>query len=95
LIAALEPEDVVLGGGNIHQLETLPPRCRAGDNANAFLGGFHLWEHAPAPSTASEEATRPMTNALSLPSRQLWKTLRAHHEKIQPVHLRTRCCSGS
>jgi len=44
LIAALEPEDVVLGGGNVHQLDTLPPGCRAGDNANAFLGGFRLWE---------------------------------------------------
>jgi len=48
LIAALEPEDVVLGGGNVHQLDALPPGCRAGDNANAFLGGFRLWERAPA-----------------------------------------------
>ena len=46
LIAALEPEDVVLGGGNVHQLETLPLGCRAGDNANAFVGGFRLWERA-------------------------------------------------
>lgn len=44
LIAALEPDDVVLGGGNAKQLKKLPPRCRAGDNANAFLGGFRLWE---------------------------------------------------
>jgi len=44
LIAALEPDDVVLGGGNVHQLEKLPPGCRAGDNANAFVGGFRLWE---------------------------------------------------
>jgi polyphosphate glucokinase len=43
LIAALEPEDVVLGGGNVKQLKELPPGCRAGDNANAFLGGFRLW----------------------------------------------------
>lgn len=43
LIAALEPEDVVLGGGNVHHLKTLPPHCRAGDNFNAFLGGFRLW----------------------------------------------------
>jgi polyphosphate glucokinase len=47
LIAALEPEDVVLGGGNVHQLDTLPPRCRAGDNADAFVGGFRLWKRAP------------------------------------------------
>ena len=44
LIAALEPEDVVLGGGNVKQLKKLPPACRAGDNANAFLGGFRLWK---------------------------------------------------
>lgn len=46
LIAALEPEDVVLGGGNVHKLKELPPGCRAGDNANAFRGGFRLWERA-------------------------------------------------
>jgi len=40
LIAALEPEDVVLGGGNVKHLEKLPKGCRAGDNANAFLGGY-------------------------------------------------------
>lgn len=46
LIAALEPEDVVLGGGNIGKLNKLPPGCRAGNNANAFVGGFRLWEKA-------------------------------------------------
>jgi polyphosphate glucokinase len=43
LVAALEPDDVVLGGGNLKQLETLPPGCRAGDNAHAFAGGIRLW----------------------------------------------------
>ena len=37
-------DDVVLGGGNVKKLKDLPPGCRAGDNANAFLGGFRLWE---------------------------------------------------
>ena len=46
LIAALEPDDVVLGGGNIHRLTVLPPGCRAGGNDNAFLGGFRLWPEA-------------------------------------------------
>jgi polyphosphate glucokinase len=46
LIAALEPDDVVLGGGNIHKLKGLPSGCRAGDNDNAFLGGFRLWPEA-------------------------------------------------
>jgi polyphosphate glucokinase len=44
LIAALQPTDVVLGGGNVKKLKELPAGCRVGDNANAFLGGFRLWE---------------------------------------------------
>src|SRR5205085_10870429 len=44
LVAALEPDDVVLGGGNVKHLKELPPGCRAGTNANAFTGGFRLWE---------------------------------------------------
>ncbi len=35
---------VVLGGGNAKVLTTLPPRARLGDNANAFKGGFRMWE---------------------------------------------------
>ncbi|HTX53064.1 MAG TPA: ROK family protein [Candidatus Baltobacteraceae bacterium] len=66
LIAALEPEDVVLGGGNVHRLKELPPGCRFGNNDNAFLGGFRLWEAArdrnPAgpvrPRHASDERAR-------------------------------------
>jgi predicted NBD/HSP70 family sugar kinase len=44
LIDAVHPDDVVLGGGNAKKLRKLPPGCRLGDNANAFLGGFRLWE---------------------------------------------------
>jgi polyphosphate glucokinase len=43
LIAALEPDDTVIGGGNVKKLKALPPHCRAGDNANAFSGGFRMW----------------------------------------------------
>jgi polyphosphate glucokinase len=46
LTAALEPDCVVLGGGNVHNLKTLPPGCRAGDIANSFRGGFRVWEKA-------------------------------------------------
>jgi predicted NBD/HSP70 family sugar kinase len=48
LIAALHPDDVVLGGGNVKKLKTLPPGCRAGDNKNAFRGGFRMWERTEA-----------------------------------------------
>jgi len=44
LAAALEPDEVVLGGGNVKKLKELPSGSRAGDNTNAFLGGFRLWE---------------------------------------------------
>jgi polyphosphate glucokinase len=43
LAAALEPDDIVLGGGNVKRLQELPKGCRQGDNANAFVGGFRLW----------------------------------------------------
>src|SRR5215831_7947966 len=49
LIAALEPDDVVLGGGNAKELKRMPAGSRAGDNANAFLGGFRLWEKGQKP----------------------------------------------
>ncbi|HYT75728.1 MAG TPA: hypothetical protein VEL79_13320, partial [Vicinamibacterales bacterium] len=44
LAAALEVDDIVLGGGNAKKLEKLPPGCRLGNNVNAFLGGFRLWK---------------------------------------------------
>ncbi len=44
LVAAFLVDDVVLGGGNVKKLASLPEGCRAGANANAFAGGFRLWE---------------------------------------------------
>jgi polyphosphate glucokinase len=41
---ALEAEYVVLGGGNAKLVKELPLSARLGDNANAFLGGYRLWE---------------------------------------------------
>lgn len=52
LVAALQPDDVVLGGGNVNKLKELPPGCRAGDNANAFQGGFRMWEDSIKPGSA-------------------------------------------
>jgi polyphosphate glucokinase len=40
---ALEPEYVVIGGGNAREVGELPPHCRLGHNEDAFLGGFRLW----------------------------------------------------
>ena len=43
LTGALEPDYVVIGGGNVEKLDELPPGARRGDNANALKGGFRLW----------------------------------------------------
>jgi polyphosphate glucokinase len=44
LKAALVADYVVIGGGNSKKLEELPPGCRLGSNANAFTGGYRLWQ---------------------------------------------------
>jgi polyphosphate glucokinase len=53
LTAALEPDYVVLGGGNADKLAELPPNVRLGANTNAFLGAFRLWD-----PTRADLATR-------------------------------------
>ena len=49
LISAFQLDDVVIGGGNAKKLLELPKGCRTGANANAFLGGFRMWEEPVAP----------------------------------------------
>jgi polyphosphate glucokinase len=63
LVGALEPDDVVLGGGNTKKLKELPPLCRAGDNADAFKGGFRMWEDTlpgdePRPGKLAKRSSR-------------------------------------
>jgi glucose-6-phosphate isomerase len=102
-IEAFVAEDVVLGGGNVKYLKQLPPGCRAGDNANAFLGGFRLWEDvgsrkpfAPAKTRSSEvllgtqnETNTNMTAGIqSVTARPGWKALQSHYEKVRQLHLR-------
>ena len=45
LKAALEADEVVIGGGNAKLLKRLPRGARLGNNANAFLGGYRLWKN--------------------------------------------------
>lgn len=44
LADALQPDDIVLGGGNSKLLTEIPEGCRLGSNQNAFKGGFRMWE---------------------------------------------------
>jgi len=60
LVAALEPDDVVIGGGNVKLLKEMPSGARAGNNADAFRGGFRLWRSAgPLHSMESRGRVRP------------------------------------
>lgn len=43
LKAATLPDYIVIGGGNVDELDRLPDDCRRGGNANAFEGGFRMW----------------------------------------------------
>lgn len=56
---ALQAEDVVLGGGNAKLLKALPPDSRLVTNANAFVGGFRLWDQeAPRALQAEKRPAR-------------------------------------
>jgi hypothetical protein len=50
---AFQVDEVVLGGGNVKLLKSLPPGCRPGSNANAFDGGFRLWRGREPVGTAA------------------------------------------
>lgn len=41
---ALQPDYVVLGGGNAKKLRSLPKKSFLGDNENARTGGLRLWQ---------------------------------------------------
>jgi len=64
LARALDPTDIVIGGGNVRLLDAMPPGCRHGDNTHAFIGGFRLWEDsgdakAGAPVDVPKQAAEP------------------------------------
>ena len=73
LVAALEPDDVVLGGGNVQKLKKLPADCRAGDNANAFLGGFRLWQELHDPKNRAGAKPRSIKRGAAQFSRKAKK----------------------
>ncbi len=63
LQAALEPDYVVIGGGNAKKLKKLPKGTELGDNANAFRGGFRLWKGEQAKIPARAKKTNSSANS--------------------------------
>jgi predicted NBD/HSP70 family sugar kinase len=45
---ALQPDYVMLGGGNVRKLKSLPPHSRRGNNRFSFRGGVRLWDEPPS-----------------------------------------------
>jgi glucose-6-phosphate isomerase len=101
LKTAMEADYVVLGGGNVKKLKELPPGCRAGENANAFRGGFRLWEKSSKIACAEsdsmpivgesnmQKASESMaTNRPALTRRPAWQALQNHYRQIHESHLR-------
>ena len=58
LAAATEPDYVVIGGGGVDKLDELPANCRRGDNRDAFLGGFRLWDDEWKAASGAPPAAR-------------------------------------
>ncbi len=83
LIAALEPDDVVLGGGNVRKLKELPRGCRAGNNANAFLGGFRLWEQADDGRLASSSVANGIPQ---IKGARTWQRRYSQAAKARPTN---------
>jgi polyphosphate glucokinase len=54
---AMEPDYIVLGGGEVKQLDELPPNCTRGSNENAFVGAFRLWDQSSTDASAAGSAS--------------------------------------
>jgi polyphosphate glucokinase len=65
---ALQPDYIVLGGGNAKLLKELPPEARLGDNANAFIGGFRLWGNSTSPLVLTGAELRKEPNPVAAPA---------------------------
>ena len=98
LIAALEPDDVVLGGGNVKKLKELPPGCRRATTPMRSWEDFACGKKARSSSQdlvarqtrmqAPMTEEQPETHASRRPAiaplteRPAWKALEAHHQEV-------------
>jgi len=91
LSAALIPDDIVIGGGNVRHIEQMPPLCRAGDNEHAFAGGFRMWAAAAKPAVkprakpAARPAAKPSVKAASARKAAARKSPIRHRGATKPA----------
>ncbi|MDA1007638.1 MAG: ROK family protein [Planctomycetota bacterium] len=53
--AAIQVDEVVIGGGNVRLIDPLPDGCRRGQNILAFEGGFRVWREPWVNALDSQE----------------------------------------
>jgi len=63
---ALQPDYIVLGGGNAKLIKELPPDVQLGDNANAFIGGFRMWDDVAGSAPGSDGAATPYAERVEM-----------------------------
>jgi len=68
---AVQATDLVLGGGNVEKLKVLPDDARRVKNANAFVGGFGLWD-----GKSSGQTSRAPVTARAADGKRLRRTSR-------------------
>lgn len=59
MVDAFQIDEVVIGGGHANMLAAVHPKCRVGDNANAFIGGFRMWQTHGTDSTTMPDYDVP------------------------------------
>ena len=62
---ALQPDEIVLGGGNARRLKHLPPSTRLGDDLAAFRGGLRLWDEGVRRDGMHARSPDPVARAKS------------------------------
>jgi len=89
LQAALEPDYVVLGGGNVRKLKEMPDGAKAGSNARAFDGGFRLW--------VPDMPLRELPKEVAAPAGETCQeeSCDTHQESDGEPQVLSGCCGGS
>lgn len=87
VLSKVHADDVVLGGGQVKYMKKLPDGCREGSNANAFIGGFRLWEEPPAGAAAEERTLKVVPGGKKRPAKARQNDV--HHPQFsRPAHRR-------
>ena len=105
LVAALEPDDVVLGGGNVKELKELPPGCRPAITRMRLSADFGCGTRpageAALETSAGQKEDREKEAKMTRPLPQLTVAAclegpcRALSRKSQGVHLAPAFCQRS